>query len=109
MGDTSETKRGIPDAPLLATAVAVLAWAVNCFLIYRRDLACSQAETNGLVLGIAAATIILAGAGEATLAVRRTGSPGKAMAWGLAGVLIQVPIVVIGFLVAGALNECVGN
>lgn len=109
MGDTPTTKRSFPDAPLLATAVAVLAWAANCFLIYRRDLGCTQAESNGLVLGIGVATVIVAGAGEATLSALRTGSPWKATAWGLVGVLIQVPVVVIGFLVAGALNDCVGN
>ncbi|HUP08253.1 MAG TPA: hypothetical protein VMU47_13935 [Caldimonas sp.] len=93
----------------MATAVAVLAWALNCFFVYRRDLTCTQAESNGVVLGIALATVVVAGAGEATLSARRTGSPWKAVAWGLVGVVIQVPVVVIGFLVAGALNECVGN
>jgi hypothetical protein len=108
VGDAPATKRS-PHAPLLATGVAVLAWVLNCFFVYRRGLTCTQAESNGVVLGIAALTVFVAGAGEATLSARRTRSPWKATAWGLVGVLIQVPVVVVGFLVAGALNECVGN
>jgi hypothetical protein len=109
VSDDSAPENRLPSAPLLPTAIASFIWVVNCFLIYRHDLGCAQAESNCLLLGLAVATVLLAGAGEATLSALRTAKVWKATAWCLVGVLIQSAVVLVGYVVASAVHGCVGG